>query len=202
MTESDLPTPRISSTVLDTKFGEFKFFCFAFGEHEDDNVIVELKEPLKNPVLVRIQSACYTSEIFRSTDCDCHEQLEASLERISREGGAFVYVLQDGRGAGLYKKVLGLELGRTKGLDTADAYKELGIPQDPRTYQRVGWVLKYLKISEIRLLTNNPRKLNGLADLGFKVQRQPLQIPPTEHSIDYLRTKKLKMGHLLDLEGE
>jgi GTP cyclohydrolase II len=108
--------PEISSTQLETRFGKFEFFCFTWGTHEEDNVLVELKRPFVEHPLVRIQSACYTAEIFRTLDCDYHEQLETSLERIASEGGALIYMLADGRGAGLQIKVRGLELGRTMGL--------------------------------------------------------------------------------------
>jgi len=98
-------SPRISSTVLDTHFGEFDFHCFSWSEHEEDNVLALAKRPFPIPSLVRVQSACYTAEIFRSRDCDCHEQLESSLRRIADEGGLLVYMLCDGRGAGLYRKL-------------------------------------------------------------------------------------------------
>lgn len=194
--------PRVSQTELDTQFGRFEFYCFSWGNHEEDNILVEAKRPLSWPTLVRVQSACYTAEIFRSKDCDCHEQLETSLRQIALEGGLFIYMLADGRGAGLYQKVLGLELGRTHGLDTSDAYRELGLPQDPRTYERVVQVLKHFGVSAVRLLTNNPRKLEGLSTGGIEVVREPIEIPPTEHSRDYLLTKQIKMGHLTTFDED
>jgi 3,4-dihydroxy 2-butanone 4-phosphate synthase/GTP cyclohydrolase II len=107
-------------------------------------------------------------------------------------------MLCDGRGAGLLMKVRGLALG-ADGLDTADAYKRLGVDLDPRRYERVAHCLKSLGLNEIRLLTNNPRKIAGLRQHGIAVLREPLLIPPTADSIEYLRTKQSKMGHLLDL---
>lgn len=181
-------------------FGRFEFFCFSWGSAEQDNVLVALKPPLVTPTLLRVQSACYTGEIFRSHDCDCHEQLEGSLRRIGSEGGLFVYMLCDGRGAGLYNKVLGLELTRTRGLDTSEAYRLLGLEQDPRTYERVVHVLRHFRVQSVRLLTNNPRKVAGLAQGGLTVVREPLQIEPTIHSAAYLLTKQLKMGHLTDYD--
>ena len=189
--------PEVSSTRLDTRFGEFDFYCFTWGPHEEDNVLVQVRRPFKLPTLVRVQSACYTAEIFRSLDCDCHEQLELSLKRIAAEGGALVYMLADGRGAGLQIKVKGLELGRTLGLDTAEAYERLGVPPDPREYDRAAYVLSYLEISSIKLLTNNPRKVAGLMAQGLEVTREALEIPPTDKSRPYLATKRSKMGHLL-----
>jgi GTP cyclohydrolase II len=188
---------KVSQTILDTMYGSFEFSCFCWGIHEEDNVLC-VRNPTHDPTpLVRVQSACYTAEIFRSVDCDCHEQLDESLKRIAKEGGLLVYMLCDGRGAGLYHKVLGLDLGRTQGLDTSDAYRALGLQQDPREYDRVGVVLRHFGITGVRLLTNNPRKIKGLEAFGIAVTREPLEIPPTPASRPYLQTKHQKMGHLL-----
>jgi GTP cyclohydrolase II len=151
---------------------------------------------------VRVQSACYTAEIFRSTDCDCHEQLHRSLARIHEEGGALVYMICDGRGAGLLTKVRGLLLGATEGLDTQDAYVKLGVNPDPRDYTRVALTLDTLKLTAITLLTNNPRKISGLRDRGIDVEDERLLIDPTPASEEYLRTKAEKMGHLMPHLGE
>lgn len=188
---------KVSQTVLETIYGSFEFSCFSWGSHEEDNVLCARKPSHGAEPLVRVQSACYTAEIFRSTDCDCHEQLDESLKRIAHEGGLVIYMLCDGRGAGLYKKILGLELGRTQGLDTSDAYHALGLEQDPRHYDRVGAVLQHFGITAVRLLTNNPRKIGGLEAFGIAVTREPLEIPATDGSRPYLQTKQQKMGHLL-----
>lgn len=186
-----------ASTKLETHYGKFDFICYSWGGHEEDNILCLLNLRGTQNVLTRIQSACYTAEIFRSLDCDCHEQLDESIKRVHLEGGVVIYMLCDGRGAGLLNKVKGLELGRIKGLDTSDAYKELNIPQDPREYSRVVEVLNDLHIGSIRLLTNNPRKVEGVASAGIDVIREPLEITATEHSKNYLQTKTLKMGHLM-----
>ena len=183
-------------TELATHFGTFDFHCFAWGAHEEDNIICLVKFPLPGEPLVRVQSACYTAEIFRSLDCDCHEQLEKSLRLIQHAGGIFIYVICDGRGAGLLNKVKGLELGRTEGLDTSEAYRRLNLNQDPREYSRVAKVLQRFNLESVRLLTNNPRKISGLTRLGFKVKREPIEIPATDTSRPYLLTKRNKMGHL------
>lgn len=194
--------PRVSATKLKTQFGEFDFHCFSWGPHEEENVLLLHAKPLnEHPPLCRIQSACYTAEIFRSLDCDCHEQLETSLYRISQEGGFFIYMLCDGRGAGLYHKILGLELSRTKGLDTADAYRELGLAYDPRQYEKPAYILRQFGTTKVRLLTNNPRKVKGLIQEGFSVDRESLEIVATKHSAGYLRAKKTKLGHLLSQFG-
>ncbi len=177
-------------------WGDFAFHCFAWGIHEEDNVLC-MTRPWDGVPLCRVQSACYTAEIFMSTDCDCHAQLTRSLESIQDEGGLFIYMLCDGRGAGLYMKTLGLELGRTEGLDTFDAYRRLGIEQDQRKYERVAYVLRHFKVSQVRLLTNNPRKVRGLSNHNIQVERLPIEIPSTPQSRHYLYAKSLKMGHCL-----
>jgi len=191
--------PEHVQTEIRSLYGLGTFHVFSWGGHEEDNILVVTAGPNESGrPLVRVQSACYTAEIFRSTDCDCHEQLDQSLHRVHAEGGAVAYMLCDGRGAGLLTKVRGLALG-AHGLDTADAYKHLGVDLDPRSYERVAHCLKSLGFNEIRLLTNNPRKLEGLRQYGIATLREPLLIPPTADSIAYLRTKQSKMGHLLDL---
>jgi GTP cyclohydrolase II len=186
-----------ASTKLDTHFGIFDFFCYSWGDHEEDNVLVLLNTEKKEEIFLRVQSACYTAEIFRSTDCDCHEQLVTSLDKVNVNGGIIIYMLCDGRGAGLLNKVKGLELGRLEGLDTSEAYDRLHLQQDPRNYERVGIILKDLQIKSVQLLTNNPRKITGLEQQGIKVTRLQLEIKATEKSKPYLETKANKMGHLL-----
>jgi GTP cyclohydrolase II len=189
---------QVAQTPLRTAFGEFDFYCFSWGVHEEDNILCQHKKPYSSDItLVRIQSACYTAEIFRSTDCDCHAQLAQSLRRIQAEGGLFIYMLCDGRGAGLLNKVRGLALGHVNDLDTSDAYRHLGLEQDSRTYDRAVEVLRYFEVRRLRLLTNNPRKISGLAAGGLEVEREPLEIGSTEDSRPYLETKARKMGHTL-----
>lgn len=187
------------ATPFRTSYGDSVLHVFAFGAHEEDNILCITAGDFTTSRLVRVQSACYTAEIFRAVDCDCHEQLHVSLGRIHQEGGALVYMIADGRGAGLVTKVRGLALGASEGLDTYDAYRRLGVEPDPRTYSRVAEVLRHVGISDVRLLTNNPRKLEGLADEGIHVIREPLEVEPTEDSLSYLATKKSKFGHLLRL---
>jgi GTP cyclohydrolase II len=195
------PSYTKATTKLNTAYGDFDFFCYSWGPHEEDNILCMANLKSTTDVLMRVQSACYTAEIFRSKDCDCHEQLDASLHRIAAEGGILIYMLCDGRGAGLLNKVKGLELGRTQHLDTSEAYAALGLEQDPRHYDRVVEVIKDLKINSVRLLTNNPRKVAGLADGGIEVKRQPLEILATDSSRPYLETKALKMDHMMSQFG-
>lgn len=189
--------PDVATTHIETHFGHFQMQCFSWGSHEEDNLLLLSRQGVSAAPLCRVQSACYTGEIFRSLDCDCHAQLAESLERIGAEGGVLVYMLCDGRGAGLLTKVRGLELGRTSGLDTSEAYRALGVPQDPRDYSRAAFALRHAGYNSVRLLTNNPRKVAGLVAHGIDASREPLEIPATEKSAPYLRTKAKKMGHLL-----
>ncbi|GAB1045593.1 MAG: hypothetical protein SPiBPW_39640 [Shewanella algae] len=188
---------QVERTRITTKYGEFDFYCFNWGEHEEDNVLVLVNPSYTSVPLVRVQSACYTAEIFRSLDCDCHAQLSESQKRISKEGGYLIYMLCDGRGAGLLSKLKGMELGFTHGLDTSDAYHHLGLEQDPREYSRVSQILESFDLSQIRLLTNNPRKVEGIKLSNIAVSREPLEIESTPHSAPYLKTKASKMGHML-----
>jgi GTP cyclohydrolase II len=190
--------PEHAQAEIRSLYGRGVFHVFSWGTHEEDNILAITAGPSSETPLVRVQSACYTAEIFRSTDCDCHEQLDQSLSRVHAEGGAVIYMLCDGRGAGLLTKVRGLALG-ADGLDTADAYKRLGVELDPRDYEWVADCLKKLGLGKIRLLTNNPRKIEGLRRCGLILKREPLLIEPTTDSIAYLRTKQAKMGQLLEL---
>jgi GTP cyclohydrolase II len=197
--ESQLP--EIAKTPIETAYGNFDFYCFSWGGHEEDNILCAAKTTSDHRPLVRVQSACYTAEIFRSTDCDCHAQLDISLRRVAAEGGAVIYMLCDGRGAGLLSKVRGLALGHQQGLDTFDAYEAMGIPEDAREYHRAAVVLRRIGLTSLRLMTNNPRKLNGLIREGLDVQREPLEVLSTSGSRPYLSTKAQKMGHLLSEFG-
>ena len=183
-------------------FGESNFHCFSFGDHEEDNVLVVdcLDRSMSTRPVVRVQSACYTAEIFRSTDCDCHGQLAASLHRVHLDGGLVLYMLADGRGAGLLTKVRALAMWAEEQIDTYDAYQRMGVDTDPRDYQQVGEVLKYFKVSTPTLLTNNPRKVSELRSHGIDALAERLRIPPTNDSIEYLTTKQTKMNHDLGLE--
>lgn len=188
---------QLEKTHINTSFGEFDFYCFSWGDHEEDNVLVLANPNYESVPLVRVQSACYTAEIFRSLDCDCHAQLSESQKKIAEDGGYLIYMLCDGRGAGLINKVKGMELGLTHGLDTSDAYHHLGLEQDPREYTRVVQILERFSATEIRLLTNNPRKVEGIRSSKIAVHREPLEIPSTPQSAPYLETKANKMGHML-----
>jgi GTP cyclohydrolase II len=193
--------PRIAHAPLGTEYGAFTICVYSWSDNEQDNVLVLVADMVAELPLIRIQSACYTGEIFSSLDCDCHWQLETSLAAIQQEGGAFIYMLRDGRGAGLLAKIRGLSLSHGLGIDTADAYERLGIPADPRDYGQAAYILRHLGITSLRLLTNNPRKVKGLTEAGFHVERVRLESEPTDDNKHYLRSKATKLGHLMRAFG-
>ncbi|HEY5796020.1 MAG TPA: GTP cyclohydrolase II [Bosea sp. (in: a-proteobacteria)] len=193
--------PKVANSPLNTKYGRFDLYVFAWSNNEQDNVLALTSNFAGRPPLVRVQSACYTGEIFESTDCDCHWQLETGLHRIQEEGGIFIYMLCDGRGAGLLTKIKGMNITATEGLDTAEAYKKLGSPLDPREYERAAFVLKHFGVTSCRLLTNNPRKVVGLEQYGIDVTREEHMSEPTALNEPYLRSKAEKLGHMMKRFG-
>jgi len=177
---------------LPTIYGDFKIQAFKEGDKEH---LAIYKEPLGKTPLVRVHSECLTGDTLGSLKCDCGEQLEASLKLISKEGGLIIYHRQEGRNIGLFNKVNAYAL-QDKGLDTIEANHQLGFSADERTYDVVVTILNYFGIKELKLLTNNPKKLEVLDGFNI-VQRVPLIIEPNEKNRDYLKIKKDKMGHLL-----
>ena len=153
-----------------------------------------------NP-LIRIHSECLTGDAFHSLKCDCGAQLKKSMELIQKEGaGAIVYLRQEGRGIGLESKIQAYAL-QDKGYDTLDANLALGLPADARDYEIAATMLKKKDVTRVRLMTNNPLKVKGLTDNGIEVSDRVSHITGLcESNRDYLSTKKMRMGHLLDLE--
>ncbi|HAT1775783.1 bifunctional 3,4-dihydroxy-2-butanone-4-phosphate synthase/GTP cyclohydrolase II [Legionella pneumophila] len=150
--------------------------------------------------LVRIHSECITGDVFGSRKCDCGKQLELSLSQIGAEGGILIYLRQEGRGIGLANKLKAYAL-QEQGFDTVDANLELGLPADDRDYAVAYQILKYLGVEALRLLTNNPLKIASLERYGMKItQRIPLEIKPSTENHSYLKTKKIKLGHLLAID--
>lgn len=196
---------KAAEAKLPTQYGEFKIVAYENvinGEHHVALVKGDVKNQDK-PVLVRVHSECLTGDAFHSLRCDCGEQLNAAMKQISEEGvGVLLYMRQEGRGIGLVNKVRAYEL-QDKGKDTVEANVLLGFPPDLRDYGIGAQILYDLGIKKIRLLTNNPKKLIGLKGYGLEmVERVPLQIQENEVNKFYLRTKKEKMGHLLDEKNE
>ena len=148
--------------------------------------------------MVRVHSKCLTGDVFHSARCDCGGQLHAAMERIAREGrGVLLYLNQEGRGIGLANKLRAYEL-QDQGLDTVEANERLGFKPDQRDYGIGAQILRDLGVRSMRLLTNNPRKFVGLEGYGLSVvESLPIEIPASEHTRGYLKTKKEKLGHKL-----
>ncbi len=177
---------------LPTRFGEFKIQAFKEGCKEH---LAIFKEPLKEPVTVRVHSECLTGDAIGSYKCDCRDQLEYSLKYINEHNGMVIYLRQEGRNIGLLNKVNAYAL-QDKGFDTIEANHQLGFAADERTYEIVEFILHHFKISRINLLTNNPQKIESLKNIAI-VKRIPIIIEPNKYNKNYLKTKKEKMGHML-----
>jgi 3,4-dihydroxy 2-butanone 4-phosphate synthase/GTP cyclohydrolase II len=149
-------------------------------------------------VLVRVESECMTGHVFHSRRCDCGEQLNTALRKIQEAGkGALIYLRQEGRGIGLHNKLQAYKL-QDEGYDTVEANEKLGLPVDRRDYGVGAHILRDLGLSRLRILTNNPKKVNRLAVYGIHIDEQiPFEMQPNEHNLPYLKTKKTKMGHQL-----
>lgn len=181
-----------NSAILPTTHGMLRVKAFKEGEQEHLAIYTETIP--KNPIL-RIHSECLTGDTLGSLKCDCGDQLNASLDMIANEGGMLIYHRQEGRNIGLFNKINAYAL-QDKGLNTIEANHQLGFKADERTYGIVKVILEYFDIKEVRLLTNNPAKLNALYDVKI-TERIPLIIEPNQYNKDYLNVKKSQMGHLL-----
>ena len=188
-----------SVTDMPSRYGTFKLYCFQDGISKQE-VIAITKGDLnpRSPLPVRIHSECFTGEALQSQRCDCGEQLALALEYIEAEGnGMVIYLRQEGRGIGLSNKLRAYEL-QDKGCDTVEANHRLGFPTDMRDYILGAQVLKYFGISSIKLMTNNPDKINQLTEYGITIaERIPLEVPANDYNEAYFATKKNKLFHFL-----
>jgi 3,4-dihydroxy 2-butanone 4-phosphate synthase/GTP cyclohydrolase II len=192
---------RVASPDLPTPVGTWKVHAFHNEVEDETHVALVLGEiDPEKPMLVRVHSECLTGDVFGSMRCDCGVQLHTAMERISAEGrGAILYLRQEGRGIGLANKLRAYELQDHHRKDTVEANLLLGFAADLRDYGVGAQILYDLGIRRLRLMTNNPGKYVALAGYGLEiVERVPLEHPADEHNRDYLRAKKLKMGHLLE----
>jgi GTP cyclohydrolase II len=171
------------------------FWIQAFEDTRGKEHLALYTDHLGQTPLVRVHSECLTGDVLGSLKCDCGQQLHAALARIAQEGGMLIYHRQEGRNIGLRNKVNAYAL-QDEGYDTVAANHQLGFAADERTYEIVSEILAYFGITRIRLLTNNPKKLESLSGVQI-AERVPLQIPANPHNEAYLRTKKEQLGHLL-----
>ena len=182
---------------LPSRFGNFK--VKAFKESCEDGCkehLVIYKENLEEIPIVRVHSECLTGDAIGSLKCDCRDQLEYALKLAEETNGMVIYLRQEGRNIGLLNKINAYAL-QDKGLNTVEANHQLGFAADERTYEMVTYILHHFKISKIKLLTNNPDKINSISDIEI-VQRVPIIMESNKHNKGYLATKKAQMGHLLD----
>jgi len=188
---------KVAEADFPSRFGHFRIYGFTNGEEEA--VVVKMGDLKGEPPLLRIHSQCLTGDVFHSLRCDCRAQLELALESIAREGrGLVIYENQEGRGIGLLNKLRAYEL-QDQGADTVEANEQLGFEADLRGYALPAAILHYFGLKAVRLMSNNPEKIEALERAGVQVaERVPCIVAPVESTEDYLRTKREKLGHLLD----
>jgi GTP cyclohydrolase II len=202
MSTSPLRLEKVAEAEFPTQFGLFRIYGFA-GRRPDgveEAVVLKMGDLAGgSPPLVRVHSQCLTGDVFHSLRCDCRAQLEIALKSIAQEGrGLLIYEHQEGRGIGLLNKLRAYEL-QDGGADTVEANERLGFASDLRSYEMPGAILRYFGLQAIRLLSNNPEKVDAVERAGVTVfERVPCLADVLDTREAYLRTKKEKMGHLLE----
>lgn len=192
---------KVATANLPTEIGEFKIAGYRSLDSSEEFVVLYKGEMRKDiPTLVRIHSQCLTGDVFGSIKCDCGPQLHKAMEMIEAEGrGAIVYQQQEGRGIGIINKIRAYAL-QDKGADTVEANEKLGFEVDARNYQQCAEILFDLGLCKVRVMSNNPEKLKALEEAGLQiVERVPIDVEAQEPAAHYLKTKKEKLGHLIDL---
>jgi 3,4-dihydroxy 2-butanone 4-phosphate synthase/GTP cyclohydrolase II len=195
--KSDTLIEEIVRVEMPTKYGDFQLIAFLEKTTQNEHLALVKGEWQKDdPVLVRVHSSCFTGDILGSLRCDCGEQLHAAMQLVQKEGkGAILYMNQEGRGIGLVNKLKAYKL-QENGMDTVEANLHLGFPMDKRDYGIGAQILRYLNITKLRLMSNNPKKRAGLLGYGLEiVETVPVEIKPNPHNEKYLFTKRDKLGH-------
>ncbi len=190
---------KIVETLLPTKYGDFNIIAFDKNEKNDfpHLALVHKNIDLSNPVLIRMHSECITGDLFGSKKCDCGEQLEKALEELGKANGILLYLRQEGRGIGLINKLRAYKL-QESGLNTIEANLHLGFKAEERNFSEAIKILQQLSVKEVKVLTNNPIKLEAFEDSGIKVvERIPLVIDSNETNEEYLKIKKNEMRHMM-----
>ena len=185
---------------LPTRYGRFRIHAFECPMSGEEHVVlIRGRVAGKADVLVRLHSECMTGDVFGSERCDCGEQLDEAMRKIgTAKEGVLLYLAQEGRGIGIVNKVAAYHL-QDHGLDTVEANAVLGFPDDMRNYRCAACMLRVLGVRSVRLMTNNPAKIEALLAYGVRVTRRiPLQVPAKPSNVGYLRTKKEKMRHILE----
>jgi GTP cyclohydrolase II len=201
-TSSSLRLDKAAEADFPSRFGHFRIYGFQGRDgagRVEEAVVLKMGDLESGPPLVRIHSQCLTGDVFHSLRCDCRAQLELALRMIAEEGrGLLIYEHQEGRGIGLLNKLRAYEL-QDEGADTVEANERLGFQPDLRNYELPAEILRYFGLHSIRLLSNNPEKVQAMEAAGVAVvERVPCIVPVMVSTEAYLRTKKEKMGHLLE----
>ncbi len=192
---------RVAVANLPTEWGDFQIAAYRSLTNGEEYVVLFKGEMRRDvPTLVRIHSQCLTGDVFGSTKCDCGRQLHRTMQMIEQEGrGAVVYQQQEGRGIGIVNKIRAYAL-QDQGADTVEANERLGLAVDLRDYRQCAEILFDLGLCQVKVISNNPLKLQALEEAGLKiVERVSIEVDATEDAAGYLRTKKEKLGHLLTL---
>lgn len=193
---------RVAVANLPTEWGDFRVAAYRSLTSEEEFVVLFKGEMRRDvPTLVRIHSQCLTGDVFGSIKCDCGEQLHRTMQLINQEGrGAIVYQQQEGRGIGILNKIRAYAL-QDQGADTVEANVKLGLEVDLRDYKQCAEILYDLGLCRVKVVSNNPLKLRALEEAGLEiVERVSIEVDASEDAASYLRTKKEKLGHLLDLK--